>query len=214
MNRNKLIILVSFVLISLCGYFNDSASGQCCDTYFKSPGYFLNYPSYTYTNGYVIEPTLHIYIKNIVGGREIDRFYVNAFLRKQKYKVQIPVINGFLPDVTVYDNGNYIYALVLDYKSKTEFNHKTYFDESGYVNYSSPKSQQVKDSGAIKAVKTPDSATKTELNNVPSAVKPDSDLIFPNKTKSDNLPKTQEEKIINPGAIRLPSDKEIEDLLK
>lgn len=204
--RNKLILL--FVLL-VSGIFVDSSFSQCCGESWTYPTYVTNYPTYTYSRGYVVEPTLHIYIKNIVGGREVDRFYVNAYLRKQKYRVQLPVINGFLPNVTVYDNGNHIYALVLDYKSKTEFNHKLYFDETGYVNYSLPVNKSKVDE-AIKAVKTPDEAVKTDLNNsVPSAVKPDSDLVFPNKT---NTTPPKEEKSFNSGAVRLPTDKEIDEL--
>lgn len=60
-----------------------------------------------------IEPSIHHHIQNVPGGEQ-TRFYTWVQI-PDECTTKVPVINGYLPSVTVYKSGSRISSLILDY---------------------------------------------------------------------------------------------------
>jgi len=232
---NKLILALGLVLVSAtyiqaqeffdvgygCG--NGGCSVSSGGYYYSSPPVYYSRPAVVYGD------SLHLHLRNVAGG-ERTRYYVDIYVDEDKYAAKIPVINGILPDVTVYKSNNgRVTDLVLDYGVNRKYNN-SYGSADGYIHYGNP---EVKKSAptAVKAEGTP---TNVRRNDTPSAVKSDElpsrvtapETILPMPKKSLSRPSDseiddlfkQKTKIETPapptGGLRNPSDAEIESLLR
>lgn len=168
----KFLFLICFIL-----FFSNQANAQC----FNGCRVNSYYPHVVY-----FEPSLNYEIRNIT---ETERFYVAIKAWDRNYT--IPVINGYLPEIT--HNGNYN-SLILDYSSRIEYT-KEKFGRLQVINYSNSDVKNVKLNSKPSVPKGPDvpvikNTTSGAKSNVPK--RPDNseiDSIFNNKAKKIERPK-------------------------
>lgn len=204
---NKLVLTLTLIVLSVNYVQAQCLTGDCGVVY--SDPIIYSAPPVVYSNRSVysapplvyLEP-LHLHLKNIPGGVERTRHYVNVYVESDKYTSEIPVINGVLPDVTLHKIGSRkVNHIVLDYGSNRAYD-KKYVRSNGYIYYKDQVNQKNTPSAVKLELEAPINARK---NEVPSAV------------KSENTPN----KVISPEAIIpipkssliRPSDSEIDDIL-
>jgi len=233
---NKLILTIALVLVSAsyaeaqcCGGGGCSTSGSCgsggCGISYRiAPPVYYAPPVHKI---YYDDTALRIQIKNIPGGYERTRYYVDVYFEDEKVTAKVPVINGVLPDASVYKNEYGRFSdLVLDYSGNRKYSNVYAGHADGYIHYNSSRSKPT----AVQNFERSDTAEKVKqrTENLPSAVKPDGVPFKVLERKfEDNLPKRSvhrpddsdvdnilQKKVILQERSTLPSDSEIDNLLR